>query len=79
MSDAGPGLAVMVWIHGGGWTGGSFDPLFYNPDFFMDHEVVFVSLNYRLGALGFTALDGAAWGNQGLRDQERRGQTEQTD
>ena len=31
--------------------------------------VVHVAINYRLGALGFTALEGEAWGNQGLRDQ----------
>ena len=31
--------------------------------------VVHVGINYRLGALGFTALEGEAWGNQGLRDQ----------
>ena len=26
-------LAVMVWIHGGGWVGGSYDPIIFNPDF----------------------------------------------
>ena len=62
-------LAVMVWIHGGGWVGGSFDPIIFNPDFFMDHDVVFVGINYRLGALGFFALENQAFGNQGLRDQ----------
>ena len=31
--------------------------------------VVHVGINYRLGALGFTALEGETWGNQGLRDQ----------
>ena len=34
-----------------------------------DQGVVHVAINYRLGALGFTALEGEAWGNQGLRDQ----------
>ena len=28
-----------------------------------------VGVNYRLGALGFLALEGEAGGNQGLRDQ----------
>ena len=67
--DGNLSLPVMVWIHGGGWTSGSYDPLFYNPDFLMDQEVVFVSVNYRLGALGFFALEHQAFGNQGLRDQ----------
>jgi len=62
-------LPVMVWIHGGGWTSGSYDPLFYNPDFLMDQEIVFVSINYRLGSLGFFSLEHQAFGNQGLRDQ----------
>jgi len=62
-------LPVMVWIHGGGWVWGSGGPVATNPDFFMDKGVVHVAINYRLGALGFTALEGEAWGNQGLRDQ----------
>ena len=62
-------LPVMVWIHGGSWISGSFDPLIYNPDFFMDKGVVFVAINYRLGSLGFFALEHQAYGNQGLRDQ----------
>ena len=35
----------------------------------MDYDVVFVGINYRLGALGFFALENQAFGNQGLRDQ----------
>ena len=77
-------LSFKVWIHGGGWVWGSGGPVATNPDFFMDkvlnhhhhldhhhhHQgVVHVAINYRLGALGFTALEGEAWGNQGLRDQ----------
>ena len=64
---------------------GSGGPVATNPDFFMDkvgrigiyikmtetfaQGVVHVGINYRLGALGFTALEGETWGNQGLRDQ----------
>ena len=43
-----------------------------NIDLFLNiagQGVVHVAINYRLGALGFTALEGEAWGNQGLRDQ----------
>ena len=67
-----------VWIHGGSWTTGSGGPVVYNPDLFMDkvatetghcQGVVHVGVNYRLGALGFLALEGETGGNQGLRDQ----------
>ena len=62
---------------------GSGGPVVYNPDFFMDkvllassslllyQGVVHVGVNYRLGALGFLALEGEVGGNQGLRDQVR--------
>lgn len=62
-------LPVMVWIQGGSWTMGSGGPVVYNPDLFMDKGVVHVGVNYRLGALGFLALEGETGGNQGLRDQ----------
>ena len=35
--------------------------------------VVHVGVNYRLGALGFLALQGEVGGNQGLRDQVKGG------
>ncbi|XP_043465794.1 juvenile hormone esterase-like, partial [Leptopilina heterotoma] len=62
--------AVMVWIHGGGFTNGSGSAEFYRPDYFMQHDVVFVSINYRLGMLGFLNMDiENCSGNQGLKDQ----------
>ncbi|GAA5988833.1 hypothetical protein JCM11641_005034 [Rhodosporidiobolus odoratus] len=54
-------LPVMVWIHGGGFVGGTSAEEKYNPRDLMhrsielEEEMVFVSINYRLGALGFTA------------------------
>lgn len=42
----------MVWIHGGGFYEGSGDPTFYGPDYILKKDVVLVTLNYRLGALG---------------------------
>ncbi|PSN30851.1 hypothetical protein C0J52_16132 [Blattella germanica] len=43
---------VMVSIHGGGFTMG-FGSLTWNgPYFFVEEDVIFVSMNYRLGALG---------------------------
>ncbi|KAM0790321.1 hypothetical protein ACM66B_003206 [Microbotryomycetes sp. NB124-2] len=54
-------LPVMVWIHGGGFVSGSSNEDKYNPTDLMrraidnNQPIVFVSLNYRLGALGFSA------------------------
>jgi para-nitrobenzyl esterase len=58
---------VMVWIHGGGNQNGSSAGRYYDGGAFARDGIVFVSLNYRLGALGFQPHDGAA--NFGLWDQ----------
>ncbi|XP_011630104.1 esterase E4-like [Pogonomyrmex barbatus] len=61
--------AVMVWIHGGGFFMGDGNPSIYGPDFIIRKDVVLVTLNYRLGVLGFLNLnDEVATGNQGLKD-----------
>eukprot|EP00095_Tigriopus_kingsejongensis_P012028 maker-scaffold593_size129216-snap-gene-0.28 protein:Tk12028 transcript:maker-scaffold593_size129216-snap-gene-0.28-mRNA-1 annotation:"acetylcholinesterase " len=63
-------LPVIFWIHGGGFFAGGGGTKIYGPEFFMEHDVVFVSPNYRLGALGFFTLETEdAPGNIGLRDQ----------
>ncbi|XP_018047829.1 PREDICTED: esterase E4-like [Atta colombica] len=60
---------VMVWIHGGGFIIGSGDAAWYGPDYIVQKDVVLVTLNYRLGVLGFLNLnDKMAAGNQGLKD-----------
>ena len=68
------GVPVMVWIHGGGLvTGGS---AFYDPTPIVQiGGVIVVTINYRLGYLGFfahPALDseGHLAGNYGLYDQQ---------
>ena len=66
---------VMVWIHGGGFEwGSSGQPLFDGSRLARRGDVVVVSFNYRLGALGFAhlaALAGRAStdANLGLLDQ----------
>ena len=67
---------VMVWIHGGGFTGGSGSQALYEGTRLAAHgQIVLVTLNYRLGALGYLhlaphadALEAAA-SNLGQRDQ----------
>ncbi|XP_030373446.1 esterase B1 [Scaptodrosophila lebanonensis] len=65
-------LPVIVWIYGGGFQKGEASRDFYSPDYFMKQNVVFVSINYRLGALGFLSLKDPTLdvpGNAGLKDQ----------
>ncbi|WP_330256811.1 carboxylesterase family protein [Nocardia sp. NBC_00565] len=73
-ADARP-LPVLVWIHGGSLTTGSGD--IYGPGPLIaqgDGDIVVVTLNYRLGALGFLAAsaldDGSGPGNYGYLDQQ---------
>src|SRR5690242_13371864 len=46
-------LPVMVWVHGGSLRTGASE--FYNPTGLVGHGVIVVTINYRLGALGFLA------------------------
>ena len=62
---------VMVWIHGGGFLNGSSD--IYNARWLATRgNIVVVTINYRLGALGFLAHPalGPQPGNYGLADQQ---------
>jgi para-nitrobenzyl esterase len=67
------GLPVMFWIHGGGLINGSSTP--YNPELLVKKGVIVVTINYRLGYLGFFAqsaidAEGHLNGNYGLMDQQ---------
>ena len=69
----GHGLPVMFWIHGGGLINGSSTP--YNPERLVKKGVIVVTINYRLGYLGFFAqsaidAEGHLNGNYGLMDQQ---------
>lgn len=62
-------LPVMVYIHGGGYAFGNGNE---EGAALVDNGVIFVSVNYRLSALGFLTLGNAlVSGNQGLKDQGR--------
>jgi para-nitrobenzyl esterase len=52
---AGKAQPVMVWIHGGGHQFGSADTPYYQADALPLKGVVLVTINYRLGALGYMA------------------------
>ncbi|KAJ4447025.1 hypothetical protein ANN_09013 [Periplaneta americana] len=61
---------VMVWIHGGFFIIGSGNRDESGPDYLIDEGVVLVTINYRLGILGFLNLKTEeAPGNAGLKDQ----------
>ncbi|HEY7901551.1 MAG TPA: carboxylesterase family protein [Caulobacteraceae bacterium] len=67
---------VMVWIHGGAFWGGTGSEAIYDGSAFAARGVVVVTINYRLGVLGWLAHpelsaeppDGVS-GNYGLLDQ----------
>lgn len=61
------GLPVLVFIHGGAWTGGSGAAPVHDGAAFARDGVVCVTINYRLGIDGFLPIPGAAT-NLGLRD-----------
>ena len=47
-------LPVMVWIHGGGFSMGSGngENYLYGPKYFMNKDIVLVTVNYRLNSFG---------------------------
>ena len=62
-------FAVMVWIHGGAYSHGS-GILSDGAMLATQHQLIVVTINYRLGVLGFFNAPGtSATGNYGLLDQ----------
>jgi para-nitrobenzyl esterase len=66
----GEGRPVLVFVHGGGFMSGSGGLDWYDgAELAASGDMVVVTLNYRLGALGFLRLPGVSDGNLGLLDQ----------
>jgi carboxylesterase type B len=62
--------AVMIWIYGGGFgSGRSSTPLYNGARLADEHDVVVVSLNYRVNIFGFPRAPFAPDRNPGLLDQ----------
>lgn len=75
-SSTRPDLPVLVWIHGGGFQGGSGYHPSYEGEAFARQGVVVVTFNYRVSVFGFLAhpdlsreSKAHASGNYGLLDQ----------
>lgn len=67
-------LPVILYIHGGGYTGGCGHEKHFDGPVWPKYGVVAVTINYRLGPLGFAALpelkeEAGFTGNYGLVDQ----------
>ncbi|XP_063826900.1 juvenile hormone esterase-like isoform X2 [Ostrinia nubilalis] len=63
-------LTVMFYIYGGGFVSGSGNSYVYGPDFIVEKNVVLVTINYRVDALGFLNLDTKdVPGSAGMKDQ----------
>ena len=67
-------LAVIVYIHGGGYTGGCGHEKHFDGPVWPTKDVIAVTMNYRLGPMGFLCLpqlfeEAGHVGNYGLFDQ----------
>ena len=78
VGDGSARLPVMVWIHGGGYGAGAGSEPLYDPSIIVKMtDTIVVTLNYRLGALGFLAYPALSdedpdlrSGNYGIEDQQ---------
>ena len=73
-AKAGDKLPVLIYIHGGGFTGGCGHEKHFDGPVWPEKGVIGVTLNYRLGPLGFLVLpelkqEAGVTGNYGLYDQ----------
>ena len=67
---------VLVWIHGGGFLIGAGSTPVYDGNYLArSGDIVVVTINYRLGALGFVHLDGL--GKKGFEEASNPGTRDQ--
>ena len=72
---AGDRLPVLIYIHGGGFTGGCGHEKHFDGPVWPAKGIIGVTINYRLGPMGFVTLpqlereQGGFAGNYGLHDQ----------
>ncbi len=59
---------VVIYIHGGAFCHGSAEEVEFDGEAWAERGIILVTMQYRLGLLGFIALDGEKC-NLGLRDQ----------
>ncbi|XP_068627237.1 esterase FE4-like [Battus philenor] len=63
-------LPVLVWIYGGRFQYGFGNRYVYGPKYLVRHDVIFITVDYRIGPYGFMCLNTPEVpGNQGLKDQ----------
>ncbi|CAG5042625.1 unnamed protein product [Parnassius apollo] len=63
-------IPVMVFIHGGSYSFNSGNSQTFSPDLLLPHNVILVTMNYRLELLGYLSLDTPEVpGNAGMKDQ----------
>ncbi len=75
-TDSQEPLPVLAWIYGGGFSFGSTSTPVHNGEHLSRKGVILVSINYRVGSLGFLAhpelsaeVPSGVSGNYGLKDQ----------
>ena len=73
-AKAGDKKPVLVYIHGGGFTGGCGHEKHFDGPVWPQQDIIGVTLNYRLGPMGFVCLpqleeEAGFTGNYGLYDQ----------
>ncbi|XP_063229237.1 juvenile hormone esterase-like isoform X1 [Bacillus rossius redtenbacheri] len=63
-------MSVMVFFHPGAFYGFTGHSAMFGPQYLMDQDIVLVTCNYRLGALGFLSMgDSVLPGNYAMKDQ----------
>ncbi|CAL8114282.1 unnamed protein product [Orchesella dallaii] len=68
VQDYNPNMSTVIWFHGGSFIFGAGSE--YGPAYLLQKDVILVTVNYRLGVLGFLSTgDEENPGNWGLKDQ----------